>query len=628
MGTGRRRRRSQREVAREQGRRDPRLARMVRERRPELILIAFAVAVRLVYLVQSADIPSFAMPLVDSEVYDRAARALAAGDGLGEPFFFQPFLYPFVLGLIYLVTNGSVVAAKLVQAVLGAATCGLVAGLGERVADRRTGLVAGFITAIYGPLIFFESELLAAGWAAFFSVLLLLLFLAARDAPSARRLLGLGIAAGLALITRPTFLPFVGAAAIWLAAALWRRHGGGPAIRSLAVAVAGAMLVLVPVAAAALAVTGEAHVLPASGGLNLHLGNNAEPCETLTIRPGQEWHELVTAPMAAGAHSLWQQDRYFRAAVLDFIRTNPTDFVRGLLWKSLQMVSSREIPRNVDIYMFRRYSSLLAASVWKIGSFGFPAGVLLPLMAVGLVAGWRRVPPPLWLYLILYAAAVVLVFVSARYRVPMAPVAAIPAAMGALALFDAARARSRRLVGLVAVGTAAVLLAVLPGPFCQEEDLEGEYWFLMSAAELRAGDRDAAVAALERSVELAPGSFEARFQLGEMLLERGELVEAAAHLERAVEARPDLGFAHRELGLALGRSGRLDGAAFHLRRAVELEPDDPRALNFLGALLAQMGDLEAAVAPLERAVELAPEYPAARQNLDWVREQLAARDSG
>jgi len=37
---------------------------------------------------------------------------------------------------------------------------------------------------------------------------------------------------------------------------------------------------------------------------------------------------------------------------------------------------------------------------------------------------------------------------------------------------------------------------------------------------------------------------------------------------------------------------------------------------------------EEALASLERAVALAPDYPAARNNLDWVREELAARDEG
>lgn len=612
----------------EQGRRgQPAPARGLGRFRPELILFAAALALRLLYLAQSVDIPSFEMPLVDSEVYDRAARALADGEGFGEAFFYQPFFYPFFLGLVYLLSGGSIVAAKLVQAVLGATTCALVAGLGGRLLDRRSGLLAGAITAAYGPLMFFEAELLAAGWAAFWSVVLVWLLVAAAESLSPRSLAVLGGAGGLAVITRPSFLPFLAAAAIWLAVVLWRRQRE-VFVRRLAVVVAGAALVAIPVAGLCLATTGELHLLPASGGLNLYLGNNPEPCATLTIRPGQEWHELVTSPAAAGAEGLWGQDRFFRGQVRRFAVEQPGAFVSGLVSKSIQVVSSREIPRNLDIYMFRRWSSLLAATVWKVGRFGFPFGVLLPLAVVGVVVAWRRLPAALWLYLLLYPAAVVAVFVSARYRVPVVPVVAIPAAAGALALLDAARARSwRRLMVLVAGAAAVLALTVIPGPFCQEQDLEGEYWFLMSAAQLRHGDRDAAVASLQRSVELDPDSFEARYQIGEMLMERGEMAAAIPHLERAVALRPDLAIAHRELGLALGRSGRLDGAAFHLRRAVELVPDDPRALNFLGALLAQMGDLEAALGPLERAVDLAPDYPAARQNLDWVREELAARDA-
>lgn len=628
MGDGSRRR-GPRSRPSEKGRqRTPAPTGVLARFRPELILFAAALALRLLYLAQSADMPSFEMPLVDSEVYDRAARALAGGEGFSEAFFYQPFFYPFFLGLVYLLAGASVVAAKLVQAVLGATTCVLVAGLGTRLLDRRTGLVAGAITAVYGPLLFFEAELLAAGWAAFWSVLLVWLFVHAEDSPSPRRLGFLGMASGLAVLTRPTFAPFVAAAAVWLGIRLWRRHRE-LVVGSLAAVVGGFALVIVPVAWLCLHTTGELHVFPASGGLNLHLGNNPDPCSTLTVRPGQEWHELVTAPTEAGAEGLWEQDRYFRDQVRQFALSHTGDLVAGLISKSLQVVSSREMPRNLDIYLFRRWSSLLAATVWKIGPFGFPFGALLPLVVVGLAVAWRRLSVPLWLFLVLYPAALVLVFVSARYRVPVIPVAAIPAAVGALGLVDAARVGSWRRLGILAAGAVATLaLAVLPGPFCQEEDLEGEYWFLMSAAHLRHGDRDAAVDCLNRSVELEPDSFEAQFQLGEMLLERGELTAAIPHLERAASERPDLGFTHRELGLALGRSGRLDGAAFHLRRAVELEPDDARALNFLGALMVQMGDLDGALAPLERAVELAPDYPAARQNLEWVREQLVAGGGG
>jgi 4-amino-4-deoxy-L-arabinose transferase-like glycosyltransferase len=596
----------------------------LRRFRPELALFAVALALRLIYVAQSADSPSFLAPLVDAETYDRAAGSLASGEGFGEVFFYQPFFYPFYLGLVYAVSGSSILAAKLLQAVIGALTCVIVAGLGTRLLDRRSGLLAGAITAAYGPLIFLEAELVGEGWAALWSVALVWLFTAAPESPSWRRLGALGVVGGLAVITRPTFLPFVAAAALWLAIILWRQRRKD-LLRGLAAAASGGLLVVLPVAWLCHRTTGEFHVLPSSGGLNLYIGNNPESCTTLTTRPGQEWQEMVTAPARAGAEGPWEFDRYFRAEVRRFATANRTAFTRGLAAKALQMVSSREIPRNLDIYLFRRWSSLLAATVWKAGPFGFPFGVLLPLALVGVVVVRRQLPAPLWLFLALYPAAVIVVFVSGRYRVPVIPVLAIPAAAGALALLDAAMQRRWRwLAVVVPVAAAAVALAVIPGPFCQEQDLEGEYWFLMSAAHLRHGDRDDAIDSLQRSIELEPSYFEARFQLGEMLLERGELESAIPHLERAVAERPDLGFAHRELGLALGRSGQLDRAAFHLRRALELEPEDPRALNFLGALLAQSGNLQGALGPLERAVALAPDYAAARDNLAWVRRQLAS----
>ena len=71
------------------------------------------------------------------------------------------------------------------QACLGAVTCGLTVLLGCRLFDRSTGLLAGLMTAFYGPLIFFESELLGSGWAAFWAVSLLLLLDRARATPLA-----------------------------------------------------------------------------------------------------------------------------------------------------------------------------------------------------------------------------------------------------------------------------------------------------------------------------------------------------------------------------------------------------------------------------------------------------------
>ena len=54
-------------------------------------------------------------------------------------------------------------------------------GVGPRLLGPTAGLVAGLITVLYGPLIFYDAELLNHGWATFWAVLLLVLLPAAGE---------------------------------------------------------------------------------------------------------------------------------------------------------------------------------------------------------------------------------------------------------------------------------------------------------------------------------------------------------------------------------------------------------------------------------------------------------------
>ena len=69
--------------------------------------------------------PSFDVPVVDAASYDSLARELAAGE-LSARLFYPGAFYPLFLALVY-ATGGSLLAAKAVQAGIGAATCALTA---------------------------------------------------------------------------------------------------------------------------------------------------------------------------------------------------------------------------------------------------------------------------------------------------------------------------------------------------------------------------------------------------------------------------------------------------------------------------------------------------------------------
>ncbi|MHC4344856.1 MAG: ArnT family glycosyltransferase, partial [Planctomycetota bacterium] len=192
-------------------------------------IFALAVLVRGVYLYESSDNPTFRAPVVDSLTYDQMARRLLAGEGLTSDFFWQPLFYPLFLAGVYRVSDFSILAVKVIQMILGAVTCLLVLRLGQRLFDRQTGILAGLIAVFYMPMVFFEQELLATGWAAFCSVAVVLCLLRAREKPTLWRCFILGLTGAFSIIVRPVFLPFFAAGCLWLAVSWIRDRVGGSA---------------------------------------------------------------------------------------------------------------------------------------------------------------------------------------------------------------------------------------------------------------------------------------------------------------------------------------------------------------------------------------------------------------
>ena len=196
--------------------------------RAALVIFALALAVRLVYLGEIAKSPTYHVPIIDSASYDQHARLLVEKGVFYERFFWQGFFYPFFLAAVYLFTGGSILWARLIQILLGSLLCVLVYRLGAKLFGRRAGIVAGATAAFYGPLIFYDAELLDTGFSALWAVVLVLLVLRARDAKDLPSAALAGVCGGLAVVTRATFLPYFVVACVWLLFA-WRKRSARPA---------------------------------------------------------------------------------------------------------------------------------------------------------------------------------------------------------------------------------------------------------------------------------------------------------------------------------------------------------------------------------------------------------------
>jgi tetratricopeptide (TPR) repeat protein len=629
-------------------------------RTPELAIFALALLVRIVHLAGMDSSPTAGLPIMDAADYDQLARSLLGQGSASTPLFWQAPFYPLVLGGLYALSGGSLLAVQLVQIVLGSLTAALTVRLGRGIGGARVGTVAGIVVALYGPLVFYDGELLATSWAAFLTVTGLLVLLRVRERPDTRRGLVFGLVLALGVITRPPLL------LAWVGATLWlllldRRvcaAGGAARWRLAGALLAGFLAITVPVSALNTSRTGHFGFLPATGGLNVHIGNNPEAETTIALRPGAEWTALAGEAKSKGVTGgMYAEQEYYYAKALRFVREEPGTFLTGLGRKALRFMSAREIPRSVDIYTFREWSSVLRVLVWKVGGFGFPFGALLPLAVVGLVVAVRTarsrggaapvgaVPTsltasgpsgtatdapgatadgtsldalaPLLLVVLLYAASIVLVFDAARYRAPIVPLLAVPAAVGLLAIVRAVRGRSiRDSVGLLAVMAPVVALIVVPGPYREEAlDYRAETQKFVANRYWVRGEPGRAVVHYREALSTSPADPVLHAELGEALVRVGETAAGIEHYRRSLALEPRAG-THNLLAAALLGAGQAPAALAELERALALRPDYVEAHVNHGVALQQTGRAGEAVTAYERALALGgEESPGVRHNL-------------
>ncbi len=588
-----------------------------------------AALVRGLYLYESSDNPTFSAPIVDSRTYDQMARWVAKGEGVTDKFFWQPFFYPFFLSLLYRVSNFSILWAKVVQIILGAVTCALVYRLSEKLFGRTTGIWAGVITAVYMPLVFFEAELLATGWAAFWSVAIVWALIEAGEEPNVWRSFIFGLCGALSIVTRPVFLPFFAAGVVWLMVRWIVRRLNvrdlGAGILSLAIGFSG---VLLGMGILSYRVTGRAIILPLSGGINLYIGNNPNYKETITIRPGVQWEKLRQLPGEHGFTDRYARERFFADKTIQYVRNEPLSFLKGLARKSTQFFNSRETPRNLDIYLFREWSSLLRVGVWKVRGFGFPFGLLLPLAVIGAVYRRRMVPGPIWVFLVSYPASVILVFVTSRYRMPIIPVMSILAAAGCVTIWKILQARQWgqfAAVGATIVGIG--LASSVAGPFYEEQfNYEPELYGGVAASLSRQGKVDEAIETYSKAISLKADFIEAHVHLALLLLKQERYQEAVGHWNIALEIEPGDVRLHRDLGLTLFKLGRVEDAIEEYHKAIRIDPNKASIHDNLGTAFQKLNRLSEALQHYSKATELEPNNAVYHSHIGDVLDEQGQHD--
>jgi tetratricopeptide (TPR) repeat protein len=142
-----------------------------------------------------------------------------------------------------------------------------------------------------------------------------------------------------------------------------------------------------------------------------------------------------------------------------------------------------------------------------------------------------------------------------------------------------------------------------------------------------AGDRDGALRALNRAIELGFDSADAYCTRGSVYQAKGQLDRALGDYRRAVEMDPRNVEALNNLGTALQALGRHDQAITYYTQAVTLRPDLADAYYNRGNAWYAAGQADRAIGDFARAIHLRPDYAEAYDNrgLAWKAKGLPDR---
>lgn len=593
-----------------------------------LIVASAAALVRILYVIELSFQPGFTVPMVDERWHWEWAQQIVSQSFWGEGTWFRGPLYPYFLAFLAWITSGSILWAKLLQVLLAFGTGAFIFRLAEHLFDQRTAIVAGFMYALYGVLIFYESMFLIPVLFLFFTVWGMYRLVKYRASASLGTWFFTGLLFGLAAITRPNILITLPVLAIWLFFALRQVK---PLVRRLlpvAMLTIGVLLAVLPVTLRNYLVADQFVLVSSQGGVNLYLGNNPVANGLVMLMPevelneGISWRQFVPATNKAAERETGKEmtdaeiSSFWTNKALDWAADNPGDFIAITLKKCVYLLSGLENSDNANIYHQRNQSWIHWALIWHAGLY-FPFGLLLPLFVGGVIMyrhRWRDLLP-VYLFILAYIPSIVLFLVTARHRLPLIPFMIILAAALVVGMVTnwrtMATAKKSALIVIMLIVAFVFNRAFFEASFGSEF----QQYYNEGLKYDRLEDYDKAEQAYRKAAEVNPYSPVLFNNLGFAQFKQEKYQEANRNYHRSIELDSTYALTYNNLGLMLMRQGELDTALvlFHkANRLVDTTVEKPKNVAQIWLNMAEayeeLGHLDSAGGAHLKATEAAPQW--------------------
>ena len=368
-------------------------------------LFLFALVIRLAYVLP--------LPLdrLSGDAYDwiRIAWAIAQGQGFGDSI--RAPGYAFFLAGIFSIFGKSIVAARVIQAIMGAVTCVFLYWTGKKIFTETTGRIAGILVSFYPYLIAYSGDLFCETFLAFMLAGTVYQIVKTGETPSWKNIAIAGVLMGATGLTKAVALPFFMLACAWL----WWQTGK---FRLGFLTGIFTLLTITPWALRNHYHYGNYSIVPINAPHALGYSLYTSCCDEALLNeavgdnlkgPGIKPIDQFLPPDHAYTQSLPlpEREKYYMEKSISWIKANPDKFL-WVVYKRL-------------IHFWRLYPMI--AYKWEKAAAIATSGLYLPMAALGAflsLAAFKKTS----LLLALFASYTLLhiFFTTAlRYRIPIDP---------------------------------------------------------------------------------------------------------------------------------------------------------------------------------------------------------------
>ena len=560
----------------------------------------------------------------DMHFYDDWAQKVVGGQLTDHHAFYGLPGYAYLLAGLYKLCGYGPYVPELLQALLDAGTALLLYKISVALAPQpngRRGQIAGLMAAAAWafcvPAQTYAAVLMPTAWFIFVFWFILWRIIKSQSAPDWWEALLLGLLVGLtatAIATILFLIPLL-VCAIGLKPAIPAR----PHFR-----IVGCALVLLGIAIGTSPcwlhnyfIARDRVFLSAHSGINFWIGNNPDangyPRFPPGLRAGQAamLQDSIDVAESVAGHPLKRGEvsQYWSAKARVYIADHPLAWLRLLGLKLRNFWSAFQYD-DLSIITNLREQGVTFPGIY----FGLLTALALPAM----ILTWNTARLGRWITgaIFLQMLALLPVFTTERYRLPIVPGLAVFAAFGLVTLFsNLAAGNVRPVLSYAMLLMVSTLFVSWPqrGLSLWALDAYNSGWQALESGNLSLAERK-----LELARAYVPDNAETNFALGNLKLAQNDTSAASSLYLTTLRLDPRHRGAINNLGVLALENGQPEMAEQRFREALAIDGRNPKTHFLLAKTLIAKGQNGNARAEIDRALALKPDQPEFKE----LREQI------